>query len=94
MNIKPVDNIKFGIYKGTHKTYYGNVDRGIYKDKIIDIYTALNPDNTLKHKLYYVSNTIGGWIKSKLKFFKNNKCYYTAFGLSKELNNTHNKKGN
>ena len=87
MNIQPINNINFGIYKGTQKTYYGFVDRGIYKDKVIDIYNVFYPDNgTLKHKLYYISDLIDGWLKSKLKFFKNNKCYYIARGQVKDLN--------
>ena len=70
--------ISFGIYKSTMPTYYGKVDRGVFNNKIIDIYTAYFPDGSLKHKLYYLTDTAGKWIKSKLKFFKNNKCYYIA----------------
>lgn len=72
------NNTTFGIYKSTRKTYYGNVDNGVYKSKIIDIYTAYFPDGSLKHKLYYVTDLANNWIKSKLKFFKNNKCYHVA----------------
>jgi hypothetical protein len=78
MKIQPINNTSFGIYKGTRKTYYGFVDSGTYKDKNIDIYHAFNEDETLKHKLYYITDNVGKWIKSKLKFFKNDKCYYIA----------------
>lgn len=82
MNIEPIIQspykINFGIYKGTHKTYYGYMDNGIYKNKNIDIYTAFNNDGSLKHKLYYVTDLARNWIKSKLKFFRGNKCYYIA----------------
>ena len=78
MNIQPVNNTSFGIYKGTRKTYYGFVDSGTYKDMNIDIYNAFNNNGTLKHKLYYVTDLTRNWIKSKLKFFRDKKCYYTA----------------
>ena len=78
MKVGAVSNINFGIYKGTRQTYYGFVDSGVYRDKIIDIYHAFYEDGTLKHKLYYVTDLARKWIKSKLKFFRDKKCYYTA----------------
>lgn len=83
MHIQPISNINFGIYKGTHKTYYGFVDNGVFKDKVIDIYHAFNDNGSLKHKLYYVSNTIGGWIKSKLKFYNNGKVTHIARSMKR-----------
>ena len=77
------DKLNFGIYRSTHPTYYGKVDNGVFKDKVIDIYTAYFPDGSLKHKLYYVTDIANKWIKSKLKFFKDNKCYYTARSKTK-----------
>ena len=73
----------FGIYKGTRQTYYGYVDSGVFKDTNIDIYTAYTNEGNLKHRLYYVTDSVGKWIKSKLKFFKDRKCYYTARGQAK-----------
>lgn len=78
MKIQPINNTSFGIYKGTRQTYYGYVDSGVYRDKAIDIYNSFNDNGTLKHKLYYVSDLARNWLKSKLKFFRDNKCYYTA----------------
>lgn len=78
MKIQPINNTSFGIYKSTRKTYYGFVDSGMYKDINIDIYHAFNDNGTLKHKLYYVTDLTRNWIKSKLKFFRDNKCYYIA----------------
>ena len=77
------DTTSFGIYKGTQKTYYGKVDSGVFKDKVIDIYTAYNSDGSLKHKLYYITDIANKWVKSKLKFFKDNKCYYIAKGSNR-----------
>ena len=83
MHIQLISNINFGIYEGTHKTYYGYVDSGMFKDHVIDIYHAFDENGKLKHKLYYVSKNIGDWVKSKLKFFKDGKCYYTTRGQAK-----------
>ena len=83
MRIQHKDTTSFGIYKGSSPTYYGKVERGVFKNKILDIYTSYNSDGTLKHKLYYLTDSLGKWIKSKLKFFRNNKCYYTARSKTK-----------
>lgn len=87
--IRPIDipsiykyNPSFGIYKGTHKTYYGFVDNGVFKNYNIDIYHAFNDNGTLKHKLYYVTEFFK-WVRSKLKFYKEGKCYYTTKGQAK-----------
>ena len=78
MKIDFKDKVTFGIYRGTRPTYYGNVISGVGRNKKLDIYTAYHSDGSLKHKLYYLTDNFGNWIKSKLKFFKDNKCYYTA----------------
>lgn len=64
--------VNFGIYRGTMKTHYGKVDTGIFKDKKLDIYYSYE-NNELKHKLYYLQDKLGNWLKSKLVFFKDNK---------------------
>lgn len=59
--------ISFGIYKGTKITSYGKCTYGKYKDYNIEIYD----DNVDKAKLYYISNNIRMWVKSKLIYFDN-----------------------
>lgn len=63
-NPKP---IQFGIYKGTKVTGYGKCVYGKYKNNNIEIYTDTK-DNA---KLYYVSDNLRRWIKSKLIYFHN-----------------------
>ena len=50
---------------------YGEVvrERGYFKDKRLDIYNAYDLDGKLANKLYYLSDRVGNWIKSKLVFF-------------------------
>lgn len=57
----------FGIYLKTRKTAYGHCDIGKYKNNNIEIYH----DYTEHAKLYYVSDSIRRWIKSKLIYFEN-----------------------
>ena len=66
MRPKPVDNISFGIYLRTKRTYSGHCDIGKYKGNNIEIYHDYT-DNT---KLYYVSDKVRKWIKSKLVYFQ------------------------
>jgi hypothetical protein len=66
MKIQPTDNIKFGIYKGTKITHYGQCDYGVFRNKNIEIYQ----DYRDKTKLYYVSDMVRKWIKSKLIYFQ------------------------
>ena len=70
MKIQPIqrNQLNFGIYKGTKKTNYGYCDYGVFKDHNIEIYF----DKTDKTKLYYVSDMVRNWIKSKLIYFENN----------------------
>ena len=57
----------FGIYLKTRKTAYGHCDIGKYKGNNIEIYH----DYETKSKLYYVSDAVRNWIKSKLIYFDN-----------------------
>lgn len=70
MKIPPIDTTKpqpsFGIYLKTRKTSYGHCDIGRYKGINIEIYH----DNESKSKLYYVSDKVRNWIKSKLIYFE------------------------
>lgn len=74
MRLEPIGDINFGIYKKTINKPYGHVDIGEYRNHIIEIYTAQKSNGDLIHKLYYIKNQAGDWIKSKLKYFENNKC--------------------
>lgn len=60
-------NPTFGIYIKTKHTKYGQVDYGVYKGNNIEIYQ----DYKDKTKLYYVSDKLRNWIKSKLIYFQN-----------------------
>lgn len=68
MKIEPVKpQPTFGIYLRTKKTFYGHCDIGKYKGNNIEIYY----DYKDKTKLYYVSDAVRNWIKSKLIYFHN-----------------------
>ena len=58
-------DVSFGIYKYSKTTPYGKFTHGEYRGYNIDIYDAKR-DNA---KLYYVSDNIMRWIKSKLIYF-------------------------
>lgn len=60
--------IPFGIYKVEQTTHYGKCLRGQGKNYKLDIYSGYE-DGKLAHKLYYLSDTLGNWIKSKLVYF-------------------------
>lgn len=60
-------NPTFGIYIKTRKTSYGHCDIGLFKGKNIEIYH----DYGTKSKLYYVSDSVRKWVKSKLIYFQN-----------------------
>jgi hypothetical protein len=83
MKIKPIGTgplIPFksnkGIYIKTTHSQYGNesvqCDYGDFKGNNIEIYTA-KENNTLKNKLYYISDKAKHWLKSKLVYFEKNK---------------------
>lgn len=71
MQIQPTQPNKpqptFGIFLRTRKTAYGHCDIGKYKGNNIEIYH----DYKDKTKLYYVSDSVRKWIKSKLIYFEN-----------------------
>lgn len=74
----------FKCHKGTTEKIrdYGKViqDTGIFKGYKLDVYSAYSREEKLVHKLYYLSDIVGNWIKSKLKYYgKNGKCYKTIW---------------
>lgn len=69
--IPPINPIKtseptFGIYIRTKKTPYGHCDIGKFKGLNIEIYH----DYKDKTKLFYVSDSVRNWVKSKLIYFE------------------------
>lgn len=60
-------NPSFGIYKGIKRTSYGKCTYGNYKGYNIEIYDDVKD----KAKLYYVSDNIRRWVKSKLVYLDN-----------------------
>ena len=60
-------NPSFGIYKGTKITSYGKCTYGNYKGYNIEVYDDVKD----KAKLYYVSDNIRRWVKSKLVYLDN-----------------------
>jgi len=81
MKINRIDNISFGIYKNTKSTIhkFGKVetDMGIVNNKKIEIYNAYGTNGKLEHKLYYLQDLLGNWLKSKLVYFSNGKKWKT-----------------
>lgn len=59
--------VNFGVYRWQKQTAYGERTHGQFKGYNIDIYHDKR-DNT---KLYYVSDQIKNWIKSKLEYYQN-----------------------
>lgn len=85
MKIQPIDNTNFNCHIGTTEKIrnYGKViqDTGFFKGNKLDIYSAYSREGKLIHKLYYLSDSVGHWIKSKLKYYsENGKCYKTVWG--------------
>ena len=83
MNVQPIDNIKFKCHKGTTEKLrdYGKVikDTGFINNKKLEIYSAYSHEGKLLHKLYYLADAVGNWIKSKLKYYdENGNCYKTV----------------
>lgn len=74
MFVQIINNVPFGIYKGSRLTPYGEKVYGQYKGYNIEVYTA-KEENNLKHKLFYVSDFLLNFIKSKFIYFdlNNNK---------------------
>ena len=81
MYIEPIQPTSFKCRKGSVERLrdYGKVitETGIINKKKLDIYTAYTNEGDIIHKLYYLADDVGNWIKSKLKFYKDGKCYKT-----------------
>lgn len=76
-------NPSFGIYKITEVKHYGYKDTGFLKNQKLDIYVAKDDEQGIKHKLYYLSDKVGNFIKSKLVYFENGKKVQTIRSDSK-----------
>ncbi len=79
MKPQPISPVSFGVYLRTRKTSYGQCDYGVFRNKNIEIYTA-KENGSLLHKLFYVSDAVRNFIKSKLIYFENGtkkilRCY-------------------
>ena len=79
MHIQP---ISFKCHTDTKEILrdYGKVikDTGFINGKRLEIYSAYSREGKLIHKLYYLADSVGNWIKSKLKYYdENGKCYKT-----------------
>ena len=75
-----VDAISFKCHTSTTEKLrdYGKVikDVGYINDKKLEIYSAYSREGKLLHKLYYLADSVGNWIKSKLKYYdEHEKCY-------------------
>lgn len=70
MNIQP---ISFQCHTTTSERLrdYGKVicDTGYINGKKLEIYSAYSREGKLLHKLYYLADMVGNWIKSKLKYY-------------------------
>lgn len=69
MRIDAINNVNFGIYKGSRITGYGQCDYGIFRGNNIEIYH----DTKDKTKLIYISDQLKNWVKSKLEYFDKGK---------------------
>ena len=69
----------FGVYKGTKLTPYGLKDTGVFKGYKLDIY-KVNEGKKVTQKLYYLADSAGKWVKSKLVFFENGKKVHEIRG--------------
>lgn len=79
MKIQPIpkNSPSFGIYIKTTPKYYGYITHGVHRGYSIDIYNAYD-NGLLRHKLYYVKDVLGNWVKSKLKSYYKGKCVGVA----------------
>ena len=78
MEIKPISNVTFGIYKNCTVTKYGPKLHGEYKGYNIDVYTD-SRSGKIFYKLYYVSDCFLNFVKSKLAYFSNNKKWKQVY---------------
>lgn len=85
MNIQP---ITFKCHQGTTEKLrdYGKVikDTGFIYGKKLEIYSAYSREGKLLHKLYYLADMVGNWIKSKLKYYDEDGKVYKIVRSEKE----------
>ena len=79
MEIKPIDGVS--LYCRPYKVKEVDREYGVVKhevieltDKFLEIYTAFGKDNKKIHKLYYLKDKLGKWLKSKLIYYKDDKA--------------------
>lgn len=91
MKIEPIVQTSFKCHKQSIEKIrdYGKViqDTGIFKGNKLNIYSAYDTEGKLVHKLYYLSDSVGHWIKSKLKYYSGGKCYKTVWGFKDNAKN-------
>lgn len=67
----------FKCHQGTTEKLrdYGKVikDTGFINGKKLEIYSAYSKEGKLLHKLYYLADSLGNWLKSKLEYYENGK---------------------
>ena len=78
MRIKPTDRV--ALYCRPYKTREVDREYGVVRHEVIEltskfleIYTAIGKYNKKIHKLYYLKDKLGNFIKSKLIYFTDNK---------------------
>lgn len=78
MDVKPVDRLS--LYCRPYSVKEVDREYGVIKhevieltDKFLEIYTAFGKDNRKIHKLYYLKDKLGKWLKSKLIYYKDDK---------------------
>ena len=87
MKIQPIPTTSisktppFKCHQGTTEKLrdYGKVikDTGFINGKKLEIYSAYSKEGKLLHKLYYLADSVGNWLKSKLKYYENGKVVKT-----------------
>lgn len=89
MQIQPIQPT-FKCHKGSVERIrdYGKViqETGIYKGHKLDIYSAYTKENELIHKLYYLSDNVGNWIKSKLIYYSKGKKWKEVRSVNPKFN--------
>lgn len=78
MKVQPMDRISmYGIRSNRDKTLRDckRVMEDVIPvgDKKLSIYTGIDFSDSKVYKLYYLRDSLGKWIKSKLVYFDNNK---------------------
>lgn len=78
MNVRPTDRVSlYGLRSNRDKTLRDckRVIEDVIPvgDKKLSIYTGIDFNDSKIYKLYYLRDSLGKWIKSKLVYFDNNK---------------------